>query len=112
MERWKEYEAGKLRPGDIVQQDEIRDETLYWVLTEQGIVGPLSRHGKHSEAEVVESALALAKTPPPEPEPDYRAKYETLQADIKAIDPKATKEAIVAALTKLQTATAVEEARR
>ena len=101
MNRWPEYEKGKLKPGDIVQQDTIREETLYWVVAESGIVGPISRMGKHDPAEVVESALALSKTPPPEPEPDYRAKYETLQADIKAIDPKATKAVIMAALSKL-----------
>lgn len=112
MNRWPEYEKGKLKPGEIVQQDEIREETLYWVVAESGIVGPISRMGKHDPAEVVESALALSKTPPPEPEPDYRAKYETLQTAVKAIDPKAGKAVIVAALTKLQTATAVEEVRR
>lgn len=57
MERWKEYQAGKLQSGDIVQQDQIGEETLYWVVAESGIVGPISRFGKHDPGEVVKLAL-------------------------------------------------------
>ena len=104
MHRWAEYDAGQLRSGDIVQRDECGDETLYWVVAERGIVGPISRYGKHSEAEVV--AVATAPAAKPAAVVDYEGRYKTLVAVV--VDPKSTKATIATALASLITAAPID----
>ena len=43
VNRWNDYNIGKLTPPAIVQHDIIGKEHLIWVWTGKEIVGPLSR---------------------------------------------------------------------
>ena len=65
MNRWKEYDAGKLTPPCVVQHDQIRDEHLVWVWDGEKIHGPISRTS-FDEKEVfatVEAIKQMAEMP-------------------------------------------------
>lgn len=105
MDRWKEHREGKLEFPAIVQQD--RSGVLVAVVG-GGYVGPLKERKGWAASDYV--ALAESqKESLPEPEPDYRAKYEELQAAVNKIDTTALKTVIVADLTRLQTVKALAE---
>lgn len=97
INRWREYEAGKLTPPCVVQHDEVGKEQLVWVWTGEQIVGPLSRNS-FDEKSVVEEAVAIAKTPAPEPSKDPQV--ASLEAELVAV--KAELATTQSALTKAQ----------
>ena len=62
MEKWRDYEAGKLVPPCVVQHDVVRDENLVWVWDGDVIHGPLSRK-VYDEAEVLATVQAIKDAP-------------------------------------------------
>ena len=61
MDRWKEYNAGKLKPPCVVQHDVVRDEHLIWVWDGVNIQGPFSRT-KYDEVELLVTAMTVKDT--------------------------------------------------
>lgn len=101
MDLWKEYNTGKLALPAVVQVD-ISGALV--ALPGGGFAGPYSCPDLYpGDAYFV----ALATAPPDEaPSPDapidYQSAYGQLAAAVAAINPRATKAAIVADLTEIQ----------
>jgi len=60
MDRWEEYNGGKLTTPAVVQHDIVGAEHLIWVCVDgKTIIGPLSR-AEYDEAGVVSDAIQIA----------------------------------------------------
>lgn len=106
MERWKDYEAGKLTLPAVVQ----KDASGVLIATESGLVGPfeeLEERKGWTARQYAELAAQVAQAAPlvvaiEMVEEDYRAKYESLKAEVAAIDLNATKTVIVSQLRAIR----------
>lgn len=57
MDRWAEYNAGKLTPPVVVQHDICGDEHLIWVWDGKAIQGPFSRSVFDEKAVIADAVV-------------------------------------------------------
>lgn len=85
MDKWKDYDAGKLTPPCVVQYDIVGKEHLVWVWDGSQIVGPLSMP-IYDEAKALEIVMAMKNETVITIEQDNDLKISELMARIDVLE--------------------------